>query len=39
MWMLFEAGLFCGSLVKRRDEKEAEQEQQDSEDPPPVPQA
>jgi len=26
MWLLFEAGLLCGSLVKRRDEHEAEAE-------------
>jgi sec-independent protein translocase protein TatC len=32
MWLLFEAGLLCGSLVKRRDEQESVDEA-DSETP------
>jgi len=38
MWLLFEAGLLCGSLVKRRDEHEAETEaaEHEHDDQPPA---
>ncbi|MCY1551288.1 Sec-independent protein translocase protein TatC [compost metagenome] len=36
MWLLFEAGLLCGSLVKRRDEHEAEAAEHEHNDQPPA---
>ncbi len=36
MWMLFEAGVFFGALVKKRDEHEAEQDQEEPGDQPPT---
>jgi sec-independent protein translocase protein TatC len=37
MWLLFEAGLLCGSLIKRHDEHESEDAEPDSNDQPPAP--
>ena len=38
MWMLFEAGLLCAGLVKRRDEHaEDDDEDSETEDQPPAP--
>jgi sec-independent protein translocase protein TatC len=36
MWLLFEAGLLWGSLVKRRDQHEAEAAEQENDDQPPA---
>lgn len=37
MWLLFEAGLLCGSLIKRHDEHETGDSDSESNDQPPAP--
>ncbi|MDP3814969.1 twin-arginine translocase subunit TatC [Pseudomonas sp.] len=37
MWLLFEAGLLCGSLIKRHDEHKTEDADPESNDQPPAP--
>lgn len=37
MWLLFEAGVLCGSMIKRRDEHELDEPATETEDQPPAP--
>ena len=37
MWLLFEAGVLCGSMIKRRDEHELDEAATETEDQPPAP--
>lgn len=37
MWLLFEAGVLCGSMIKRRDEHELDEPVTETEDQPPAP--
>lgn len=37
MWLLFEAGVLCGSMIKRRDEHELDEPAAETEDQPPAP--
>lgn len=37
MWLLFEAGVLCGSMIKRRDEHELDETATETEDQPPAP--